>query len=86
MAAPDELNALMQPGDSPMKLDDYLNADIPQLGLHIKSFTDTTLVTVHWPHTMCDIMGIRSVLEVALRKAVVADFHAYSAAQRPRNP
>lgn len=46
-----------------MKLDDYLNTDIPQLGLHIVSFKDKTLVCLDWPHTLMDAMGKRALLD-----------------------
>jgi hypothetical protein len=53
----------MRPEGGPSKLSDYLNTDIPQLGLHIVSFTDTTLVTIHWPHTMGDAMAKKTILD-----------------------
>ncbi|KAF2651410.1 hypothetical protein K491DRAFT_696469 [Lophiostoma macrostomum CBS 122681] len=60
---PDDLPGLMRPEGGPLKLGDYINTDRPQLGLHIVSFTDTTLVTIHWPHTMCDAMGKKTILD-----------------------
>lgn len=41
---------------------EYLNQDIPQLGLHIVSFNDKTLVTLYWPHTLMDAMAKKALL------------------------
>jgi hypothetical protein len=60
---PDEFRSLFQREGGPVKLDDYLNADIPQLGLHIVSFKDKTLVCLDWPHTLMDAMGKRALLD-----------------------
>jgi hypothetical protein len=60
---PDVFSELMRPPKSPTKLADYTTSDIPQLGLHIVSFTDKTLVTLYWPHTLMDAMGKSAVLE-----------------------
>jgi hypothetical protein len=54
---PEEFLNLMRPIDGPTKLANYTNSDIPQLGLHIVSFDDKTLVTIYWPHTLMDAMG-----------------------------
>ncbi|KAI0007091.1 hypothetical protein F4779DRAFT_629404 [Xylariaceae sp. FL0662B] len=59
---PDEFRDLLLPQGGATKLDHYLNEDRPQLGLHIISFTDKTLVTIHWPHTLTDAMGKRALL------------------------
>ena len=45
------------------KLDDYLDADAPQLRLHIVSFNDKILVSLYWPHTLMDAMGKRELLD-----------------------
>lgn len=60
---PDEFCSLLQREGGPVKLDDYLNTDIPQLGLHIVSFKDKTLVCLDWPHTLMDAMGKRALLD-----------------------
>ncbi|KAF2179167.1 hypothetical protein K469DRAFT_741698 [Zopfia rhizophila CBS 207.26] len=60
---PDEFHDHMRPAGSPMKLNDYINADRPQLGLHIVSFKDTTFVSLYWPHTLCDAMGKKAILD-----------------------
>ncbi|KPM45555.1 hypothetical protein AK830_g944 [Neonectria ditissima] len=59
---PDQLLSLMHPDGSPKKLDDYINSDIPQLGLHIVSFKDATIVSIYWPHTLFDAMGKRALM------------------------
>lgn len=52
----------MDPPDGPKTLQDYITSDEPQLGVHVVSFTNATLVTVRWPHTMTDAMGIHALL------------------------
>ncbi|KAJ0121348.1 O-acetyltransferase PaAT-2 [Diaporthe amygdali] len=46
----------------PLTIEDYCNSDLPQIGLHVVSFTDATLVSVSWPHTMSDAVGIQTLL------------------------
>jgi hypothetical protein len=46
-----------------MKVEDYLNKDGPQLGLHLVSFKDKTLVCLYWPHALMDAMGKRALLD-----------------------
>lgn len=60
---PDDFLDLMRPADSPTKLNDYLYSDRPQLGLHIVTFKDMTLVTLYWPHTLMDAMGKKALLD-----------------------
>lgn len=59
---PDKFLDLMRPTGSPLKLNDYVNSDRPQLGLHIVSFADMTLVVLYWPHTLFDAMGKKALL------------------------
>ncbi|KAF4619080.1 hypothetical protein G7Y89_g14770 [Cudoniella acicularis] len=44
--------------DTPTKIEDYIYSDRPQLCLHIVSFTDATLISITWPHTFIDAMGL----------------------------
>lgn len=60
---PDKFESLFRPHDGPTKLDDYLNSDRPQMGLHVVSFLDKTLVTVYFPHTLMDGMSMAPFLE-----------------------
>jgi hypothetical protein len=46
----------------PKTIDDYLRSDEPQLTLHIVTFTDATLVTLVWPHTLSDCMGMQGLV------------------------
>ncbi|KAK7993289.1 Ribokinase-like protein [Apiospora arundinis] len=48
--------------DAPHTLDDFLTRDVPQLTLHIVSFTDATLVSLTWPHIACDGVGLRDIV------------------------
>ncbi|TVY83701.1 Transcriptional regulator sdnM [Lachnellula suecica] len=59
---PDELRGLFQREGDPVKLEDYLNTDEPQLGLRIVSFKDKTLVCLSWPHTLMDALGKSALL------------------------
>jgi hypothetical protein len=47
---------------APTTIQDYLYSDEPQLALHIISFSDATLVSLSWPHTMTDAMGRRALI------------------------
>ena len=53
----------MLPNKAPKKLDDYLNTDRPQLGLHIITFHDMTIITIYFPHTLMDAVGQRELLD-----------------------
>ncbi|KAI1632585.1 hypothetical protein F4809DRAFT_656142 [Biscogniauxia mediterranea] len=59
---PDAFASLMRRADGPASLADYLFGDEPQLGLHVVSFADATLVSLGWPHTLFDGMGRRELL------------------------
>jgi len=48
---------------SPQNFDDYLFCDTPQLHLFVTSFTDATLVSLTWPHTLSDAMGIEAIVK-----------------------
>lgn len=52
----------MEPPDGPKTLHDYTTSDEPQLGVHVVFFTNATLVTIRWPHTMTDAMGLHALL------------------------
>ncbi|KAF1956661.1 hypothetical protein CC80DRAFT_492178 [Byssothecium circinans] len=43
--------------DLPTRIEDYLYSDRPQLGLHIVSFTDATIISVSWLHSFFDAMS-----------------------------
>jgi hypothetical protein len=60
---PDDFQDLMWPAGTPLKLNDYINSDRPQLGLHIVTFRDMTLVTLSWPHTLMDAMGKKALID-----------------------
>ncbi|KAH8659820.1 hypothetical protein BX600DRAFT_513488 [Xylariales sp. PMI_506] len=42
---------------TPMKAEDYLNSDKPQLSLHVVTFRNATIVALSCPHSLTDIMG-----------------------------
>ncbi|KAI1632898.1 hypothetical protein F4809DRAFT_625518 [Biscogniauxia mediterranea] len=70
---PDTFRELFLPQGGPVKLDDYLARDVPQIGLHVVSFTDRTLVTIYWPHTLMDAMGQRALLDAWMLKLAGRD-------------
>lgn len=60
---PDNLTPLTSYADAHTSIDDYLYSDEPQLGLHITSFADTTLVCLHWPHWLFDVMSKKALMQ-----------------------
>lgn len=54
---PEQFTPLARPFGTPTTLEDYLNQDRGQLGLHVVSFTDATLVVLYYNHTSFDLMG-----------------------------
>ncbi|KAH6645422.1 hypothetical protein BKA67DRAFT_664502 [Truncatella angustata] len=63
VADPDEFLPLAKGPDCPSVADDYLYSDRPIFGLHIVSFNDSTLVTLHWLHLASDTLGNKAVME-----------------------
>jgi hypothetical protein len=51
---PDQFTKLVRAPGVPTTLDDYLNTDRPQLGIHIVCYQDLTVVVTHFPHTLMD--------------------------------
>lgn len=51
----------IRPG-GPSTPEDWLYSDDPQLSVYVVGFTDVTLVSVAWPHTAMDAMGLASLL------------------------
>ncbi|KAL5121027.1 hypothetical protein ACEQ8H_000876 [Pleosporales sp. CAS-2024a] len=59
------------------KLGDYIYTDCAQLGLHVMSFEDATIVTISWLHTLLDALGLRALLrawQAELQGGAVPDF------------
>lgn len=48
---------------TPGSIDDYLYSDTPQLGLHVVTFLDATLVSLNWPHTLTDGLGRLAIIK-----------------------
>ncbi|KAJ4396274.1 hypothetical protein N0V93_000493 [Gnomoniopsis smithogilvyi] len=59
----DHFEELAAPEDAPRCLEDFLSRDVSQLGLHVISFTDATLVSLTFPHTMCDLLGLQAIVD-----------------------
>lgn len=59
---PVKFTPLTKPPGTPSSLDDYLSQDRGQLGLHIVSFTDATLICLYYLHTAFDLMGWRALM------------------------
>lgn len=69
--------------DAPKTLNDYLTRDVPQLCLHIVSFTDSTLISISLPHTLTDGTGGGQIYQswaLALqgRDDEIPPFHGYN--------
>ncbi|KAG8159129.1 hypothetical protein KVR01_010790 [Diaporthe batatas] len=61
--SPERFREFVGPADTtPGGMDDYLYTDTPQLGLHVVTFLDATLVSINWPHTMTDGFGRRAII------------------------
>ncbi|KAK5635439.1 hypothetical protein RRF57_011151 [Xylaria bambusicola] len=48
--------------DVPETLKDYIHCDRPILRLHVTSFTNSTLVTLVWPHVIAGDLGIKEII------------------------
>lgn len=62
-SGPEDFREFAARTDAPSTTTDFVHSDIPQLSLHITSFTDATLVALSWPHTLMDVMGQRALLQ-----------------------
>lgn len=59
----DQFEEFVAPEDAPRCLEDFLARDVSQLGLHVVSFADATLVSLTFPHTMCDLLGLQAIVD-----------------------
>jgi hypothetical protein len=48
--------------DAPSKMEDYLARDEPQISLHVVTFTDATLFTISYLHSLMDGLGAEGLL------------------------
>ncbi|KAF3387927.1 hypothetical protein DPV78_012283 [Talaromyces pinophilus] len=53
----EQFRSLTGPNARPTSFEDYLSRYLPQIFLHIVTFSDGTLMSLTWPHTMSDISG-----------------------------
>lgn len=53
--------SVFAPG-TPRTLREHIDHGLPQLGLHISTFKDATLIELTWPHTVMDGTGQRELL------------------------
>lgn len=56
-------NSITRNKHTPNGIEKYLSSDIPQLFIHVVTFTDTTLITVTFVHTLFDGMGLSYFLQ-----------------------
>ncbi|KAI8961970.1 hypothetical protein F5Y11DRAFT_357297 [Daldinia sp. FL1419] len=63
LSDPEEFAPLLRRWGAPRRLSHYLYTDAPQLSLHIVSFTDATVISLSWPHTLLDAMGRKELLD-----------------------
>lgn len=59
---PEQFAPLSRPPGTPSSIDDYLTQDRGQLGLHVVTFTDATLICLYYNHTSIDLMGWGALL------------------------
>ncbi|OAA74946.1 alpha/beta hydrolase fold-3 [Akanthomyces lecanii RCEF 1005] len=58
---PSANESVFAPG-TPKTLQEHMERGLPQLGLHISTFKDVTLIELTWPHTVMDGTGQRELL------------------------
>ena len=63
---PEELSELLIPDGAPRKPDDYLLTDTPLLGVVVTTFTDKTVIVIHWLHILSDALGVSAMVEAWL--------------------
>ncbi|KAL4914773.1 hypothetical protein BDW62DRAFT_219853 [Aspergillus aurantiobrunneus] len=79
---PNDFDELTCSPDAPKTLHGYLTRDIPQLCLHVVSFTDSTLISISLPHTLTDGTGGAQIyrcwaLVLQSRDDEIPPFHGY---------
>ncbi|KAF2641247.1 lysR family regulatory protein [Massarina eburnea CBS 473.64] len=62
-SAVEKLRPLLGGPDLPSRIEDYYYSDRPQLGVHVTSFADATLVTLSWMHTFLDSMSQATIID-----------------------
>ncbi|KXH53977.1 hypothetical protein CNYM01_13644 [Colletotrichum nymphaeae SA-01] len=60
---PSDFRSLSCRPEGPTKLADYIYTDEPQISLHVVCFSDATLVSLSWLHTLTDVMGRKELLD-----------------------
>lgn len=60
------LSSLLEDPRIPRDYRDWINSDIPQLGLRIVTFNDATCLTITFLHTLMDAMGLAAMLRAWL--------------------
>lgn len=60
---PRAFNDLSLGPGAPRNLNDYINSDLPQFSLHVKTFADGTLVNLVHSHVTTDLLGLASVID-----------------------
>lgn len=58
----DDFRPFVARPDFPATVDDMIRHNMPQLSLHVTSFSDATLVALMWPHTLMDALGGQALL------------------------
>lgn len=55
------------PPEAPKTVAEYINSNLPQVGVHVLGFTDSTIISISWPHTFSDLLGLKEMLSAWTR-------------------
>lgn len=58
----DDMKTFVARSDFPATVDELIQQDLPQISLHVTTFSDSTLVGLVWPHTLMDAVGAKALL------------------------
>lgn len=59
---PPEIRAFIIREDRPTSFAEMVRQNIPQISVHITSFSNATLIGLAWPHTLMDAIGLKALL------------------------
>ncbi|KFZ21438.1 hypothetical protein V502_02936 [Pseudogymnoascus sp. VKM F-4520 (FW-2644)] len=63
IADSEAFRSLLNHQNAPKTVREYVGADIPQVALHVVAFSDATVISISWPHTFADGMGMMGLIQ-----------------------